>query len=84
MGSGYINPIMGIVFAIALVSLWTKREALAAMLILPITVNIVAFHFFLDGGLFKSGAVMGNALLLLNIYFLWQHRTMYASLLEKK
>ncbi len=83
MGSGYINPIMGLVFAMALISLWTKREALAAILILPITVNIIAFHLFLDGGLFTSGAIMGNALLLLNIYFLWQNRTAYAPLLKK-
>ncbi len=84
MGSGYINPIMGLVFAIAIISFWVKREALAAILILPITVNIIAFHSFLDGGLFKPGAMMGNALLILNIYFLWQNRTAYASLLEKK
>ena len=83
MGSGYVNPIMGLVFATALVSLWAKREALAAILILPITVNIVAFHLFLDGGLLTPGAIMGNALLLLNGYFLWQNRAAYAPLLEK-
>ena len=83
MGSGYVNPIMGLVFATALVSLWAKREALAAILILPITVNIVAFHLFLDGGLLTPGAIMGNALLLLNGYFLWQNRAAYAPLLKK-
>ena len=83
MSSGYINPIMAFVFALALISLWMKREALAAILILPITVNIVAFHLFLDSGLFTPGAIMGNVLLLLNAYFLWQNRATYASLLKK-
>jgi acetyl-CoA synthetase len=72
---------MGLVFALALVCLWTKREALAAILILPITVNIVAFHLFLDGGLLTPGAVMADALLALNVYFLWQQRAEYRTLL---
>ena len=84
MGSGYINPIMGLVFALALVCLWTKREALAAILILPITVNVVAFHLFLDGGLLTPGAVMADVLLALNVYFLWQQRTEYRTLLAQR
>lgn len=83
MGSGYMNLMMALVFAVAFVSLWLKREALAALLLLPITVNIVAFHLFLDGGLLTPGAIMGNVLLLLNVYFLWQNRAVYAPLLKK-
>ena len=81
MDAWYINAIMAIVFAVALVSLWTKRVALAALLILPLTVNIVAFHVFLDGGFFTAGALMGNMLGALNIYFLWQQRAQYLPLL---
>lgn len=81
MGAGYINAIMAIVFALALVALWTKRVALAALLILPLTVNIVGFHLFLDGGLFTSGAVMADVLLFLNVYFLYQQRKTYNVLL---
>ncbi len=84
MSSGYINPIMAIVFALALVALWTKREALAALLILPLTVNIVAFHLFLDGGLFTSGSIPADVLLLLNVYFLWAYRTAYLPLLAAR
>ncbi|NBS67551.1 hypothetical protein EBT31_01370, partial [bacterium] len=84
MSAGYINAIMAIIFILALVALWTKREALTALLILPLTVNIVAFHLFLDGGLFTAGAVMGNILALINIYFLWQQRAMYRPLLMPK
>lgn len=84
MSAGYINAIMAIVFALALGALWTKRVALAALLILPLTVNIVAFHAFLDGGLFTPGSVMADALLLLNIYFIYQQRAMYRTLLAPK
>jgi hypothetical protein len=84
MGSGYISITMAIVFTLALVALWTKRVALAALLILPLTVNIVGFHLFLDGGLFTAGSVMADVLLLLNVYFLWDQRAAYRSLLNPK
>jgi hypothetical protein len=77
----YINFIMIVVHVIGLVCLWTRRTALAALLILPITVNVVAFHLVLDGGLLTGGAVLGNVMLLINAYFLWQHRHRYAPLL---
>lgn len=82
MDGGYINPIMGIVFTLSIFCLWTKREALAALLILPLTVNIIAFHLFLDGGLFTAGAVLADILLVLNIYFLYQNRAEYKPLLK--
>ena len=81
MSSGYIMIIMAICFLVAIILLWTKRTAAAALLILPFTVNIVAFHLVLDGGLFNAGAIMGNVLLILNVYFLWQYRTTYKQLL---
>jgi hypothetical protein len=77
----YITLIMVVVHVIALVCLWTRRTALAALLILPITVNVVAFHLVLDGGLLTGGAVLGNVMLLINAYFLWQQRHRYAPLL---
>lgn len=82
MEGGYILVIEAIVFALAIICLWTKRVALAAILILPITVNIIGFHLFLDGGLFTPGAMMGNLLLILNVYFLWQERKAYGNLLK--
>lgn len=83
MKSGYINYIMAIVFAFSIFLIVTNRMAFVALLILPITVNIVAFHAFLDGGLFTAGAIMGNVLALINIYFLWQNRAQYKSLWNK-
>jgi hypothetical protein len=84
MTSKYIMFLDAMVFALALGCLWTKRTALAALLLLPVTVNIVGFHAFLDGGLLTGGAVMGNVLLALNTYFLWQSRAQYQSLLSQK
>ncbi|MFA7193619.1 MAG: hypothetical protein WC087_01750 [Candidatus Paceibacterota bacterium] len=83
MDSGYITMMMSVVFLIALVSLWTGRVALAALLLLPITLNIVGFHAFLDGGLFKMGALMGNILLILNVYFLCQTKRQWMGLFRK-
>ncbi len=77
----YISIIMAVVHVVAIVCLWTRRTALAALLILPITVNVVAFHWVLDGGLLTGGAQAGNIMLLLNVYFLWRQRRQYAPLL---
>lgn len=82
--ANYIKYTMAIVFAVGIVLLWTKREALSAILIAPITINIVGFHLFLDGGLFTSGAIMGNILLLLNIYLLWKNKDQYNNLLKAR
>jgi hypothetical protein len=79
----YIMWIMAVVFTISIILIIMNRMALVALLILPITVNIVAFHAFLDGGLFTSGAIMADVLLLINIYFLWKNRGQYNVLLNK-
>ena len=79
----YINIIMSVVHVIALVCLWTRRTALAALLVLPITVNVVGFHLVLDGGLLTAGAMLGNIMLLINLYFLWTRRREYAPLLAQ-
>ena len=81
--ASYINYIMAIVFALAIILIWTKRMALAAILVLPITVNIVAFHLFLDGGLLTSGAIPAVVLGALNVYFIWQQRENYSQLVRQ-
>lgn len=78
----YINYMMAVVMVIAIVALWSKREGLAALLLAPLTANIVGFHAFVDGGLFTGGAVLGNILLALNVYFLWKNREEYQPLLK--
>jgi len=83
MKSRYITIMEAVAFLISIICLWTKRTALAALLLLPITLNIVGFHAFLDNGLFTAGAIMGNVLLILNLAFLWQQRAQYRSLFQK-
>ncbi len=81
--AGYIMWIMAGVFAVSIILVLQNKMAAVALLILPITVNIVGFHAFLDGGLFTASAIMGNVLALINIYFLWKNRTVYKALLVK-
>lgn len=85
MDGGYVMYIMSVVLMLAIYFIWTKRAPLAMLLILPITVNVVAFHAVLDGGLFTGGAMLGNVMAAINLYFLWQYRNNYRSLwvLEK-
>lgn len=80
VNAAYISYLIAIVFAVSIILVVMNKMALVALLILPITVNIISFHAFLDGGLLTSGAIMANALILLNIYFLWQNRATYKSL----
>jgi len=80
MNSGYVMWMMAIVFLISFILIIKNKMAAVALLILPITLNIVGFHAFLDGGLFTPGAIMGNVLLLINLYFLWQNRQVYKAL----
>lgn len=82
MAGKYILILNAIVFSLAIIGLWTKRVALAAALMFPVTLNIVCFHLFLDGGLFTEGAVAGNILFLLNLYFLWDERKEYYHLIK--
>lgn len=84
MASKYIMYMEGITFAVVLFSIWTRREALGALLLLPFTFNIVGFHAFLDGGPFTGGAVMGNVLLLINAYLVWTYRAQILPLLQKR
>lgn len=83
MEAQYIMILMTIVHVIALIALWSKREGLAALLELPIVLNIVGFHAFLDGGLFAVGAIMADVFFLLVVYFAWVNREQYKTLLQK-
>ncbi len=78
--AGYIMWMMAVVFLISLALIIKNKMALVSLLILPITLNIVGFHAFMDGGLLTSGAIMGNVFFLINIYFLWENREKYKSL----
>ena len=80
--ANYIDYMMVAVLLVALASLWTKREALAALLITPITANVVVFHLFLDGGLFSVGSLPALIMLITNVYFLFKNKSEYMQLLR--
>jgi len=82
--TGYVIWLMSVVHIAALFCLWTRREALGAALVLPITVNVVAFHAFLDGGLLTGGASLGNIMLAINLYLLYVNRQAFQSLIDRR
>ncbi len=81
MEAKYIMWMMTTVFLISFILILKNKMAVVALLLLPITLNIVGFHMFLDGGLFTAGAIMGNVLLLINLYFLYQNKGRYKALI---
>ncbi|MCU0678575.1 MAG: hypothetical protein MUF19_03255 [Candidatus Pacebacteria bacterium] len=72
--ASYILYMMVVVHLLAILALWTRREVVGALLALPISLNVVGFHLWLDGGLLTAGAAMGNVMLLINLYLLYIHR----------
>lgn len=80
----YISWMMTAVHILALIALWTRREALAVLLELPIVANVVGFHAFLDGGLLTGGAVLANIYLLLVLYLLYANRETLKPLINQK
>lgn len=82
--SGYLLPLLGATFLVCLILTILNRTALAAILLAPLTVNIVFFHAMLDSGLFSASAIMGNVLLVLNLFFLWDGRMQYRELWKSR
>jgi putative oxidoreductase len=69
--SGYMFPLIAITEIVAGILLLTKKyNALGAVLMMPITVNIFLFHAFLD----TAGMGMGIVLLAINIVILVSER----------
>lgn len=81
--AAYIMYMMVVVHVFAIIALWTRREVVGALLALPITLNVVGFHFWLDGGLLTAGASMGNVMLLINLYLLYIHRAKLQTLAKQ-
>lgn len=81
--NSYVVYGIAIACLLTLIALWSGRVLLAMLLLLPVTMNIIGFHATLDGGLLAGGAVMGNVLFLINIYFLYTERAKLAQLFSK-
>lgn len=83
MTTMYINYAIGAISVVAIVLMLTRRTALALLLLTPVTFNVMAFHLFLDGGLFTAGAVLGNVMLIAHVYLLWRYQKHYMVLWKK-
>lgn len=76
--AGYMFPLVAVVELLAGAMIISKRfNALGAVLIMPITVNIFLIHTVLD----PAGFVMGAILLVLNIWFLLDDKEKFNDLI---
>lgn len=80
MNTGYMMPLIGLTCFVCFVLVIIGRTALAAVVLVPFTVNVVLYHLLLEGNLFSAASIPAWALLLLNVYFLWVNREKYRSL----
>ena len=72
--TGYIFPIMAIVWIlVGLLFIFNKCSPLGAVIIFPISLNIILFHIFLD----FTGWLFGFMILILNLYMLYVHWNAY-------
>jgi len=72
--TGYIFPIMAILWIlVGLLFIFNKCSPLGAVIIFPISLNILLFHIFLD----STGLTFGLIIFILNIYLLYVHWNSY-------
>ena len=78
MKTGYLFPmVMGTQLVVGVLLLLNLFVPLALVLIMPILVNIIAFHLFLK----PSGIAPGAVLMLLELYLAWSYRKAYCPML---
>jgi len=81
MKTGYMFPlIMGIQLLVGVLLLLNRFVPLALVLIMPILVNIIAFHVFLQ----PAGLVPGAVLMALELYLAWVYRKAYCPMLAMR
>jgi putative oxidoreductase len=77
--TGYMMPLMNIVFLLVAIMLLSNRYVpLALVLLAPIMLNVVLFNLFLD---FASGAI-GYFVALINVYLMFVHIDRYRPILR--
>jgi uncharacterized membrane protein YphA (DoxX/SURF4 family) len=81
MNTHYLFPlVMGTQLVVGILLLTNLFVPLALVLIMPVLVNIICFHAFLQ----PSGLPPGAVLMLLELYLAWTYRASYAPLLRPK
>ena len=77
--SGYIFPILGVFYIIiGLLLVLNKAVPLALLMLVPISINIVAFHLALD----PKGVLFAAIIAILNAVLLFTHWSKYETLLK--
>jgi len=77
--SGYIFPILGVFYIIiGLLLVLNKAVPLALLMLVPISINIVAFHLALD----PKGVLFAAIIAILNAILLFTHWSKYKTILE--
>ena len=81
MKSGYMLPMVaGTQVVVGVLLLLNRFVPLALILIVPVIVNIIAFHIFLEPGTIVPGVVV----LVLELYLAWAYRKHFAPLLTAR
>lgn len=81
MGTGYMIPLIkGTEVLVGLLLLANRFVPLALVLIAPVVVNIVAFHFFLA----PTGMIITFLIAALEIYLAWAYRESFRPMLSMR
>jgi hypothetical protein len=79
--AGYFFPIIGVIKLATAVCLATKKFVhLALVVMFPIVLNGILFHFFLDPSTIILAIVVG----IIHIYFFYLHRASYLPMLKSE
>ena len=79
--TGYMNYVTGIIqILVGLMFITRRYVALGAVILMPISFNIVIFHLFLD----LKTIIPGLIIFALNIFILYTEHDKYKSLLRSK
>ncbi|GAB5533961.1 MAG: hypothetical protein Rubg2KO_02100 [Rubricoccaceae bacterium] len=83
VASGYLMALVKLTETIIGALLLANRFVpLALVVLMPITLNIVLFHAFLDPAM--PGLFVGVLVFVLNTFLIWAYRTYYAPLKEAR
>jgi len=81
MKSGYMFPLIaGTQLLVGVLLLLNRFVPLALVLIMPVLVNIIAFHVFLQ----PAGIAPGIVLMILELYLAWTYRHAYCPMLAAR
>ena len=79
--TGYILPLMQLIFLISgLMFIFNKWSALGAIMLFPITVNILLFHIFLE----PMGISMAIIFAIMHFYLIAVHWPRYLPMVSKR